>query len=316
MAEEPPSQGEVKEGKSVAGVQGKGLEYCEVLSEEQLAGFYEKAAIGNAAANKFLALEVLKLPNFTYEGKTAFAQEEHFRPAQTLLVYQLAMEVLEKIKSKAFLAIAQFISKYGIRKWLENKQNKISLLIIDVRQEGASMKKIEKIFKSMIFSWSVKVKSTAHVAVLTTIELQKIVPFFMETVFQHHRLYRNLFNRESLQWRYCEEVYINTPPDDKFLKPLKQFNTIEEINLDRESKELHCKELVQGGAERQVPEAEAQSWRDKTSEPKRPPNNLDEYIDFRIRDTVEQVTLVMQEQYEARKSVLYNRIDSLRSMSK
>uniref|UniRef100_A0A7I4DGW5 Uncharacterized protein n=1 Tax=Physcomitrium patens TaxID=3218 RepID=A0A7I4DGW5_PHYPA len=245
-----------------------------------------------------------------------FAQEEHFRPAQTLLVYQLAMEVLEKIKSKAFLAIAQFISKYGIRKWLENKQNKISLLIIDVRQEGASMKKIEKIFKSMIFSWSVKVKSTAHVAVLTTIELQKIVPFFMETVFQHHRLYRNLFNRESLQWRYCEEVYINTPPDDKFLKPLKQFNTIEEINLDRESKELHCKELVQGGAERQVPEAEAQSWRDKTSEPKRPPNNLDEYIDFRIRDTVEQVTLVMQEQYEARKSVLYNRIDSLRSMSK
>lgn len=63
-----------------------------------------------------------------------FAQEEHFRPAQTLLVYQLAMEVLEKIKSKAFLAIAQFISKYGIRKWLENKQNKISLLIIDVRQ--------------------------------------------------------------------------------------------------------------------------------------------------------------------------------------
>uniref|UniRef100_A0A7I4DBD6 Uncharacterized protein n=1 Tax=Physcomitrium patens TaxID=3218 RepID=A0A7I4DBD6_PHYPA len=209
-----------------------------------------------------------------------FAQEEHFRPAQTLLVYQLAMEVLEKIK------------------------------------KGASMKKIEKIFKSMIFSWSVKVKSTAHVAVLTTIELQKIVPFFMETVFQHHRLYRNLFNRESLQWRYCEEVYINTPPDDKFLKPLKQFNTIEEINLDRESKELHCKELVQGGAERQVPEAEAQSWRDKTSEPKRPPNNLDEYIDFRIRDTVEQVTLVMQEQYEARKSVLYNRIDSLRSMSK
>lgn len=53
MAEEPPSQGEVKEGKSVAGVQGKGLEYCEVLSEEQLAGFYEKAAIGNAAANKY-----------------------------------------------------------------------------------------------------------------------------------------------------------------------------------------------------------------------------------------------------------------------
>lgn len=43
------------------------------------------------------------------------------------------------------------------------------------------MKKTEKKFKNLIFRWSAKVKNTNHVPVLTTIELQKIVPFFMTT---------------------------------------------------------------------------------------------------------------------------------------
>lgn len=60
---------------------------------------------------------------------------------------------------------------------------------------GYSMKKTEKKFKNQVFRWTVKVKNTAYVPVLTIIELQKIVPYFMSTL------------RSNLNLRLCHSSF-------------------------------------------------------------------------------------------------------------
>lgn len=53
-------------------------------------------------------------------------------------------------------------------------------------------------------------------------------------VFQHYRLFSNCFNRESLQWKYYEEVFIEVP--ENILYPLKDYDTMEEIDEDKVTK--------------------------------------------------------------------------------
>lgn len=45
--------------------------------------------------------------------------------------------------------------------------------------------------------------------------------------------------------------------------------------------------------------------------PKRPPNNLDEAIDFSIRDKVEELKKILEEEYEEHGSILLERCQKL-----
>lgn len=68
-------------------------------------------------------------------------------------------------------------------------------------------------------------------------------------------------------------------------------------------------------AERLAAEARAQWLLENPlfpPDPRRPAENLDEYIDFSVRDKVEEVFNIMQEQYDERTSIITGRVQTLK----
>ena len=49
--------------------------------------------------------------------------------------------------------------------------------------------------------------------------------------------------------------------------------------------------------------------------PRPPPADLDEYIDFSVSDKVEEVMKLMEEQYQQRRTVLFDRVQILHEMT-
>ena len=79
----------------------------------------------------------------------------------------------------------------------------------------------------------------------------------------------------------------------------------------QETREAYERVLAEYEAERLAAEAKALWDLEHPPIPKRPPNNLDEAIDFSIRDKVEELQKILEEEYKEHASTLLERCKNL-----